>query len=196
MEEIEGLQLTPRMKRVLHATAEAARTRGHGFIGTEHMLLGLLDEPDGVAAQVLKDLEVDRMVRRRLNQIFDSAGCAGIPANPELRQELLRRREVDQAPRRRPLPNPSIEEMRAIAAENAEWLKGVIAEHGWLGRRLVGADGADAAWLLVQHVENDIEFQRRCLELIEAAVEVGDASPRNAAYLTDRILIQEGKPQR
>jgi hypothetical protein len=52
MEQIEGLTLTPRLRRSLRAAAKAAHDRGHSFLGTEHVLLGLLAEPDGIAAQV------------------------------------------------------------------------------------------------------------------------------------------------
>lgn len=195
VEEIEGLRLTSRMKRVLHATAEEARERGHDFIGTEHVLLGLLDEPDGIAAQVLKQLGLDEEVRRRLGLVFDSVGYDRGAADQELRHELLRRRDADQAPRRRDIRRASIDEMLAIARENAAWLKRVIADHGWPGRRLVGNDGAEAAWLIAQHADDDLEFQRECLRLIEAAVDQGDAPARNAAYLTDRVRIKEGRPQ-
>lgn len=114
----------------------------------------------------------------------------------ELRAELLRRRDVDQAPRRVAPASASIEEMRRVGEENAAWLKAVIAEHGWPGVRMVGTDGADAAWLFAQHADHDLDFQRQCLALLERAVEANDASPRHVAYLMDRVLIKEGKPQR
>ncbi len=44
-------------------------------------------------------------------------------------------------------------------------------------------------------IDDDLEFQRECLRHIEAAVEQGDALGRNAAYLTDRVRINEGRPQ-
>ena len=83
-----------------------------------------------------------------------------------------------------------------MGEENAAWLKAVIAEHGWPGVRMVGTDGADAAWLFAQHADHDLDFQRQCLALLERAVEANDASPRHVAYLMDRVLIKEGKPQR
>ncbi len=50
------LPQTPRAKRVIEAAIEEARTLNHNYVGTEHLLLGLLREEDGVAAQVLKNL--------------------------------------------------------------------------------------------------------------------------------------------
>ena len=82
-----------------------------------------------------------------------------------------------------------------VDKENREWLKEQIAEHGWLGKSQVGTDGAAAAWLLVQHADMDREFQKECLELMVAAGPE-EVAPRNVAYLTDRVLVAEGKPQR
>ncbi len=53
------LPFTPRAKKVLELAAEEARTFGHNYIGTEHILLGLLKEQEGVASQVLINLGVD-----------------------------------------------------------------------------------------------------------------------------------------
>jgi hypothetical protein len=57
----------------------------------------------------------------------------------------------------------------------------VIEKHGWPGKSLVGADGAQAAWLLVQHADLDREFQRQCLPLLKEAAEKGEASKQNLA---------------
>jgi ATP-dependent Clp protease ATP-binding subunit ClpC len=50
---------TPRVKKVLQLAAKEAKALNHTYVGTEHILLGLLREGDGVAAQVLKNLDVD-----------------------------------------------------------------------------------------------------------------------------------------
>src|SRR4030081_1753498 len=50
---------TPRVKKVLALAGEEAKALNHSYVGTEHILLGLLREGEGVAAQVLKSLEVD-----------------------------------------------------------------------------------------------------------------------------------------
>jgi ATP-dependent Clp protease ATP-binding subunit ClpC len=52
------LPFTPRVKKVLEYAIEEARAMGHNYIGTEHQLLGLLREQEGVAAQVLLNLGV------------------------------------------------------------------------------------------------------------------------------------------
>ncbi len=56
---IGNIPYTPRVKKVLSLAAREARNLNHTYVGTEHILLGLLREGDGVAARVLKNLDVD-----------------------------------------------------------------------------------------------------------------------------------------
>ncbi|MEM1367316.1 MAG: ATP-dependent Clp protease ATP-binding subunit [Cyanobacteria bacterium P01_H01_bin.15] len=53
------IPFTPRAKRVLELSLEEARQLGHNYIGTEHLLLGLIREGEGVAARVLENLGVE-----------------------------------------------------------------------------------------------------------------------------------------
>ena len=53
------IPFTPRAKRVLELSWDEARQLGHNYIGTEHLLLGLIREGEGVAARVLENLGVD-----------------------------------------------------------------------------------------------------------------------------------------
>ena len=75
-------------------------------------------------------------------------------------------------------------------------LQGIIDRHGWPGRSLVGEDGAHAAWFTVQHAIGWPAFQRRCLPLLQEAVERGEAAPAHAAFLEDKIRFFERRPQR
>ncbi|MFD7159970.1 DUF6624 domain-containing protein [Kribbella sp. NPDC059898] len=132
--------------------------------------------------------------------------------NPELREELLRLVATDQHARRRLDEHPrltngvpeedlstaerqTLEQLLMVDAGNTTRMKEVLAAHGWPGYALVGSDGAEAAWLLVQHADRDPAFQRRCLELLSEAVRAGDADAGHEAYLTDRVLVAEGKQQ-
>src|SRR5712672_2377308 len=56
---IGNIPYTPRVKKVLALAAKEAKALNHTYVGTEHILLGLLREGDGVAAKVLKNLDVD-----------------------------------------------------------------------------------------------------------------------------------------
>jgi len=66
------IPFTPRAKRVLELSLEEARQLGHNYIGTEHLLLGLIREGEGVAARVLENLNVDLSKVR--SQIIRSLG--------------------------------------------------------------------------------------------------------------------------
>ncbi|NLM37205.1 MAG: ATP-dependent Clp protease ATP-binding subunit [Firmicutes bacterium] len=63
---------TPRAKRVLELAWDESRQMGHNYVGTEHILLGLIREGEGVAAQVLKNLGVDLETARK--QVFSLLG--------------------------------------------------------------------------------------------------------------------------
>ncbi len=56
---IGNIPYTPRVKKVLALATKEAKALNHTYVGTEHILLGLLREGDGVAARVLKNLDVD-----------------------------------------------------------------------------------------------------------------------------------------
>jgi len=82
----ETIPLTPRVQKVMaHAIAEG-RTLGHAYVGTEHILLGLLKEGEGVAARVLQALNVD-LERCRKEILADiepnASGEADKPSNPD-----------------------------------------------------------------------------------------------------------------
>jgi ATP-dependent Clp protease ATP-binding subunit ClpC len=53
------IPFTPRSKKVLELALREALALGHNYIGTEHVLLGLMREKEGVATQILLELEVD-----------------------------------------------------------------------------------------------------------------------------------------
>src|SRR6202000_863288 len=76
------LPQTPRAKKVIEYAIEEARNLGHNYVGTEHLLLGLLREKDGVAAQVLMNLglkleEVREEVLNLLGAGVENEGTTG-----------------------------------------------------------------------------------------------------------------------
>lgn len=76
------IDLTPRSKRVLELSYMEARRMGHNYVGTEHILLGLIREGEGIAAKVLNDLNIDlnkareETLKMLSTQTVNSAGAA------------------------------------------------------------------------------------------------------------------------
>jgi len=88
------------------------------------------------------------------------------------------------------------EEMKKLHNENASVLNDIINEIGYPTIDKVGEEGSEAAWLIIQHAIGQPNFMRKCAKLLENAVLKNKANPINLAYLTDRIAVFEGKPQR
>jgi hypothetical protein len=86
--------------------------------------------------------------------------------------------------------------MRAVHDRHASRLAQILAEHGWPGERQVGADGARAAWLIVQHAITQPELQRQALSMVRTAAARGEVPEWQPAMLEDRIRTLEGRPQR
>lgn len=113
--------------------------------------------------------------------------------NEALRTTLLRMGREDQAEAEESFCNPN---PPPIKANQRQALMGqILLEHGWPGISLVGEEGADAAWLVAQHADDDVSFQRQCLALLEQAYRRGDVPGRHLAYLTDRVRVNERRPQ-
>src|SRR5699024_605910 len=55
---MQSIHFTPRAKKVVELSQDEARKLGHSYVGTEHILLGLIREGEGVASRVLKNLGV------------------------------------------------------------------------------------------------------------------------------------------
>jgi hypothetical protein len=137
---------------------------------------------------------------------------------PKLREELMARVKTDQAARMAMIefmkkhdsggrivldkltPEQKAENERVsstldkVDRENTKWLAEIVEKHGWPTISLVGQDGSNDAWLLVQHADKDPKFQRKCLDLMTKAPKE-EVSQKNLAYLTDRVLLAEGKKQ-
>ena len=86
--------------------------------------------------------------------------------------------------------------MARVHQRNAERLRQIIETVGWPGADLVGSDGAEAAWLILQHAISEPDLLRRALPVLKAAAREGKADAAHAAMLEDRIRFFEGRPQR
>ena len=118
----------------------------------------------------------------------------------ELRRELVQMFQADQDIRNKLIqagmasPDPVLQaRIGELDAANTARLQELVAEYGWPDLALVGFDGAEAAFTLLQHAEYGV--QKQLYPLLEAAYKSKGAAGQSYALLTDRILVKEGKPQ-
>jgi ATP-dependent Clp protease ATP-binding subunit ClpC len=78
---VGNIPYTPRVKKVLALAGKEAKALNHSYVGTEHILLGLLREGEGVAARVLKSLEVD--IERTRNEVLKELDPNFTPSESE-----------------------------------------------------------------------------------------------------------------
>ena len=96
-------RFTDRARKVMQLANQEAQRSGHEFIGTEHMLLGLVKEGSGVAANVLKNLDIDlRKIRLEVEKI--------VQAGPD----MVTMGKLPQTPRAKKVIEYSIEEARNL----------------------------------------------------------------------------------
>ncbi|HZM15279.1 MAG TPA: ATP-dependent Clp protease ATP-binding subunit [Candidatus Krumholzibacteria bacterium] len=91
---IGEIPFTPRAKRVLELSVEEARLLGHNYIGTEHLLLGLIREGEGVAARVLIELGADR--KRVREETLKLLGGIGTTQRSSAKKEKRETPALDQ----------------------------------------------------------------------------------------------------
>ena len=79
--ESQEVKYTPRAKKSLELAVDEAQQLGHNYVGTEHILLGLMREGEGAAAQALRDLGIDSIetVRNRLVELLGGFAASGQP---------------------------------------------------------------------------------------------------------------------
>ena len=120
--------------------------------------------------------------------------------NPAIVATLRKLAERDRRTRERLLAEGRLfgdyaDEMQRVHRDNAAALADLVAAHGWPGRTLAGEEGSRLAWRIAQHSICTPGLQRGFLASLRRAVATGDAPPRQAAMLLDRIRFNEGRPQ-
>ena len=84
----EGFGYTPRTKRVMELSFYEARNLGHNYVGTEHLLLSLIREGEGVAARILKDSGVDMQhIREQVIRSLKEEGTENYPNKGRAKSE-------------------------------------------------------------------------------------------------------------
>jgi hypothetical protein len=136
---------------------------------------------------------------RRWPQALAHCRAARARMNFTLRQELLDLGKEDQQVRASysgAETSPAvIAAMDRVDLKTRTRLGEIIKQTGWPLISTVGFDGANAAWLIAQHADRDLDFQKQALKLMRAAARRGQAAKENLAYLIDRVRVAEGKKQ-
>ncbi len=116
--------------------------------------------------------------------------------NKKLRREILERAKIDQVMRKRFIAGKAKWNKR-VDMKNTTWLKGIIKRFGWPTVSFVGKKASNGAWLLVQHADHDLRFQKKVLKILNDIYkhDKKELNPANIPYLTDRILVHEKRPQ-
>jgi hypothetical protein len=123
------------------------------------------------------------------------------PRDDDPRQILLDMAAADQALRTELAADGSLfggyhPRMAALQRQHAQRLLAILETQGWPAMRDVGEDGADAAWVIVQHAIGSPAVMRRGLTFLTEAAERGEAAWWRVAQLDDRIRVLEGRLQR
>ena len=101
-----NIPYTPRVKKVLALAGKEAKALQHSYVGTEHILLGLLREGEGVAARVLKNLEVD--LDRTRNEVLKELDPNFTPSEEEGGEEAEGEEVASSGPARKEAKTPAL----------------------------------------------------------------------------------------
>lgn len=126
------------------------------------------------------------------------AACDNYP------QELATRASADRALRSRldfsrmddPAQQKLMQQMGIVDRANTARLKVLVERCGFPDQDRHGERAQGDAWLLVQHADHDVAFQKHVLSLLEkTAAQRGEPVRRSFAYLADRVAVTEQRPQ-
>ncbi|MDY3352358.1 hypothetical protein PG357_10240 [Riemerella anatipestifer] len=84
--------------------------------------------------------------------------------------------------------------LKDIDKESAKIVSEIIDKFGWLGSDEIGSEANQTLFLGIQHID-DLVVQNKYLPVLKEAVKNGKAEPWHLAFLTDRILMNQGKKQ-
>ncbi len=181
------------------------RRRGYASEAVRGLLAHAFASPGvrRVIAETLPELTASIGVLRKCGFRFIGEGSApGIVCfERTLRDEILAMSADDERVREELAADGSLfaigyhPRMEAVHRRHAERLRAIVAAHGWPGESLVGRDGAEGAWLVVQHAIGEPALQRAALTWLQEAAGRGEAPAWQAAMLEDRIRVFEGRPQ-
>ena len=108
---------------------------------------------------------------------------------PEIASEIKAMTDIDQDMREKNIQDGEFWD-ESVDLKNTARMKEIIDKIGWPTISKVGKKASHDAWLLVQHADKDIEFQKHCLGLMKQQPK-GEVSLHNIAYLEDRVRVPQ-----
>jgi len=167
-------RFTDRARKVMALANQEAQRFNHEYIGTEHILLGLVKEGSGVGANVLKNMDVDlRKVRLEVEKLVKSG------------PDMVTMGKLPQTPRAKKVIEYAIEEARAL---NHNY---VGTEHLLLGL-LRESEGVAAQVLMNLGLKLD-EVREEVLNLLGAGMEAADNPPVSEGGISERVKAGKSK---
>jgi hypothetical protein len=128
-------RFTPRAKKAIEASDDEARNAGHIYVGTEHLVLGLLSQPDGLAARALSETAPPERVREAVTSAFGPR-CDEIPER------------IPFTPRAKKAIDLTLHEAQRLGHDyigTEHILLGVLAEQQGIGAKVLTALGVSPA---------------------------------------------------
>jgi hypothetical protein len=127
--------------------------------------------------------------------------CNGRQTHSKIEIEIDSMASIDQAiiAKIENATSPEKEELlskqQSILMENTLKAKVILKEFGYPGTDKVSKETSSNFWLIVQHSDHDIEFQKEVLSILAKEVKLGHALVIDYAYLLDRVRVNEELPQ-
>lgn len=178
--------------RALNELAQSPRFSDSRALLADSDLVLLHDDPRWlpyIHAMTFKDslaqTKIDQPIKLELDSIFES--------DQFYRRQLedVHRKYGDKSPQMDTLE----ENMGRADSQNLARVSAILDKYGWLGPDVVGTRGSITLWGVVQHADQQPKLQEKYLALMRKAVDAGAADKDLLAYLEDRVLVNEGKPQ-
>jgi ATP-dependent Clp protease ATP-binding subunit ClpC len=147
-------RFTDRARRVIVEAQDEARTLGHNYIGTEHLLLGLISEGHGVGAKALESLGISTAtLRERVEEIVDDPAASRSPS-----------RHIPFTPRSKQVLRLALAEALRLGHNyigTEHLLLALIQEHDGVAGQVLATAGADLGRVRAEVVRLLAEYQRR-----------------------------------
>lgn len=174
-------------------------------LGKKEKIINILSKQN---QQALQEICKKELFTKKLTdiQLCSSTGAAQNIENKELQMELIKMYINDQSTRgnvlgdiisKYKLEGYKLTDLDAMSIDkiNRDRLKEIIHQFGFPTKQLVGKDAMQGIFLMIQHSDNDREWQKGQLVNIERGVKQGDMDGQSYAYLYDRIKINGGEKQ-